>query len=56
MRIRNRATPGDKRMYMDQLKKLRGSKITVKGSVAVDADGRIVIDVAKRSQITVIAP
>jgi hypothetical protein len=56
VRIRNRATPGDKRMYMDQLKKLRGSKITVKGSVAVDADGRIVIDVAKRSQITVIAP
>jgi len=56
VRIRNRTIPGDKAMYMDQLRKLRGSKITVKGTVALDGDGRIVIDVAKRAQITVIDP
>ncbi len=56
VRIRNRAIPGDKAMQMDQLRKLRGSKITVKGTVALDGDGRIVIDVAKRAQITVIDP
>lgn len=54
--IRNRATPGDKEMYMDRLRILRGRKITVKGTVALDGNGRIVIDVAKRSQITVLDP
>lgn len=54
--IRNRVTRGDKQMYMKPLRLLRGSKITVKGTVALDDDGRIVIDVAKRSQITVLDP
>lgn len=54
--IRNRITHSEKQMYMDRLRPLRGKKITVKGTVALDDDGRIVIDVAKRSQITVLDP
>jgi hypothetical protein len=56
VRIRNRPVKGDREMYMDRLRMLRGSKITVKGTVALDDDGRIVIDVAKRDQITVLDP
>lgn len=54
--VRNRAVKHDKEMYMERLRMLRGSKVTVKGTVALDGNGRIVIDVAKRDQITVLDP
>lgn len=54
--VRHQVVTGYKEMYLEKLRMLRGSKITVKGTVALDSDGRIVIDVAKRDQITVLDP
>ena len=54
--LRHEAVTGYKEMYVDQLHQLQGRQITVKGSVALDKDRRIVIEVAKREQITVLDP
>jgi hypothetical protein len=54
--VRHPVVKGYKEMYLENLRMLRGNKITVKGTVALDGNGRVVIDVAKRDQITVLDP
>jgi hypothetical protein len=51
--IRYRTREGDTGMSKEELDKLVGKQVTIKGDVVADPSGRIAIDVSTRDQITV---